>query len=430
MNKCRFLAASLTLTLVSSWALRVQAQPTVLDRTVAVVGRECILLSDVTAQTEFYAFNNRIDPSTPGLKEQVLNAMINEKLILARALEDTTINIREEEVTNQLDALIAQRIQQVGSEQRLEELYGMPINKMKREFRDDTRKQLLVQALQQIKFGDMQVSRREVEEFYAEYKDSLPRVPEELELYHIFKLPKIGKAARSAAMSKAQLILDSIKVGGDFADFARRYSEDKGTASFGGDLGSARRGQFLKEFEEAVFALKENQLANIVETPIGLHIMQLVDRRGESVHARHILFKIERSPADEESTKVFLKTLKDKALHGENFSELAKRYSEDKESGPLGGLLGRFSITQFDKSLLETVKDMKEGDISDPVEVAYGTSKGYHIIYLKKRIPEHQINLTDDWKRLETLASNAKRNREYQQWLKQLRTEIYWDIRL
>jgi peptidyl-prolyl cis-trans isomerase SurA len=406
------------------------AQPTVLDRIVAVVGRECIMLSDLNAQIDFYALNNRVDQSTPGLKEQVLQAMIDKKLMLARAVDDTTIVVREEDVTNQLDALIAQRIQQVGSEQRLEELYGMPISKMKREFRDETRKELMIQMLQQNKFGDIQASRREVEEFYTLYKDSLPRVPEELELYHIFRLPKVGESAHATTMAKAQRVLDSIKGGGDFADFARRYSEDKGTAGYGGDLGFARRGQFLKEFEEAVFALKENQLANIVETPLGLHIMQLIERRGESVHARHILFKLERAATDEESTKVFLRALKDSALQHGNFTDLAKQFSEDKESASQGGLLGSFTISQFDQSLLTVVKDMKEGDISDPAEVAYGTSKGYHIIYLKKRIPEHTINTTDDWKRLEALAANGKRNREYQLWVQQLRSEIYWDTRL
>ncbi len=428
MNNYKLLPAFVFFLLLLPCSL--MAQPTVLDRIVAIVGRECILLSDLNAQTEFYAFNNRIDPSAQGLKEQVLQAMINEKLILARAIEDTTISIREEDITSQLDALIAQRVQQAGSEQRLEELYGMPITKIKREFRDDTRKQMLVQTLQQMKFGDVQVSRREVEEFYALYKDSLPNVPEELDLYHIFKLPKVGEPALKATMAKAQSILDSIKIGGDFADFAKRYSEDKGTAGYGGDLGFARRGQFLKEFEEAVFSLKENQLANIVETPIGLHIMQLIERRGESVHARHILFKIERTSIDEESAKASLSALRDSALHGESFSDLAKRHSEDKESGPLGGLLGKFPISQFDQSLLDVVKNLKEGDISEPVDVSYGASKGFHIIYLKKRFPEHVINTTDDWKRLETLVTNAKRSQEYQQWLKQLHSEIYWDIRL
>src|SRR5713101_3723857 len=142
-----------------------QAQPEVIDRIVAVVGKEPILLSDLNAQAEFYAFNNHVDPSTPGLKQQVLEALINEKLMLAKALEDTTITVTEDEVTSQLDALVAQRVQQAGSEKKVEELYGMPISKMKRECRDETRKRLLVQYLQEAKFGSIKPSRREVEEF-------------------------------------------------------------------------------------------------------------------------------------------------------------------------------------------------------------------------------------------------------------------------
>ncbi|TLY32958.1 MAG: hypothetical protein E6K56_02150 [Ignavibacteria bacterium] len=263
------------------WAPGVaDGQTAVIDRIVAVVGKEPILLSDLNAQSEFYALNNHVDPNTPALKQQVLDAMINEKLILAKALEDTTITVREEEVTSQLDALIAQRIHQVGSEKKLEELYGMPITRMKREFRDETRKQLLIQYLQEAKFGSIQPSRREVEEFYKAFKDSLPTVPEQAEVYHILKIPRAGEAAKASVKAKATRILDSIKAGGDFADFARRYSEDPATASSGGDLGSWRRGQFVKDFEEAVFSLKENQISDIVETT-ACAAYSLQDRSGQ-----------------------------------------------------------------------------------------------------------------------------------------------------
>src|ERR1041385_1503188 len=87
------------------------AQPEVIDRIVAVVGKEPILMSDLNAQSEFYSFNNHVDLNTPGLKQQVLEALINEKLMLASALEDTTITVTEDEVTAQLDQLVAQRIQ-------------------------------------------------------------------------------------------------------------------------------------------------------------------------------------------------------------------------------------------------------------------------------------------------------------------------------
>jgi peptidyl-prolyl cis-trans isomerase SurA len=416
--------------LLTTPAAALLAQPKSLDRIVAVVGREYILQSDLDDQINYYVFSNHIDPSTPGLQNQILEAMINKKLILEKAEEDTTIAVREEDVTSQLDALIAQRVQQAGSEKKLEEVYGMPVSKMKREFRDETRKELMIQQLQQNKFGDIQTSKREVEEFFATYKDSLPTVPEEMELYHIFRLPKVTESAKKIVMARAQRILDSIKAGSDFGEMARRYSDDPGTREFGGDLGFARRGQFFKEFEEAIFSLKENQFANIVETPVGLHIMQLLERRGESVHARHILFKIQKDPAEIDSVKALLVRMRDSVQHGALFTDLAKRYSEDKETAALGGYLGKFTISQFDKVLLEVVKTMKEGEISDPIEVEFATSKGYHIVYLKRRIPEHKTNLQDDWKRVEQLATGTKRNNEYLKWIQQLHKDLYWESRL
>ncbi|MBI1803390.1 MAG: peptidylprolyl isomerase [Ignavibacteriae bacterium] len=430
MNKFLFTLILLCLSILGE--VSVVAQLTVVDRIVAVVGKEPILLSDLNAQVEFYTLNNRVDSSTPGLKQQVLDAMVNEKLMLASAQEDTNIAVREEDITNQLEALIAQRIQQVGSEQRLAELYGMPISRIKREFRDETRKQLMVQMLQQSKFGNIQVSRREVEEFFSQYKDSLPAVPEEVEVYHIFKVPSVSITAKNAIRTKAQHILDSIRAGGDFADFARRYSEDRATATSGGDLGSWHRGQFVAEFEEAVFSLKEGDLSNVVETSRGFHIVQLLERRGDLVHARQILFKVGLDTAGVQETKALLRSLKDSVLNRQAmFADIAKRHSDDKETAPLGGYLGEYPLTQLDKSLQDVVKDLKEGEISEPMEVSAGTtSTGYQVVYVKKRVPEHAMNIQNDWKRIEQLAMQFKRTNEYQKWIKELRSEIYWDIRL
>lgn len=405
-------------------------QPQVIDRIVAVVGKECILLSDLNAQVDYYVYNNRLDPNTPGLHRQVLESIVNERLFATKALEDTNITVSEDEVNAQLDVLVAQRIQQAGSEKRLEELYGMPINKMKREFRAEMRTQIAAQKYQQFKFGNIQSSRREVEEFYQKYRDSLPRVPEELELYHIFKIPQASAEVKKVARELAQTILDSIRSGGDFADFARRYSKDPGSASAGGDLGFHRRGQFVKEYEEIVFGLKENELSGPVESIFGYHVVQLLERRGDAVHSRHILIKINEDTTTAQAVVQFLRSLHDSIAHGRDFSELARKYSDDKESAQIGGLLGRYTIDQFDQSLLSVVEKMKVGDISDAVDVEYGTSKGFHIVYVKNRIPEHEMNLQDDWKRLEQLATNYKRSVEMQTLVNELRKEMYWEIRL
>jgi len=405
------------------------AQQRVLDRIVAVVGKEIITESELQSQVDFFVFNNRVSPQTPNLKRQVLDAMVNEKLILAKAVEES-VTVSDDEVNQQLDALIQQRIQQAGSEQRLEEAYGMPISRMRREFRLDMRKQLLINRLQQTKFADIHVSRREAEEFFETYKDSLPTVPEQVELYHTFRMPKPSEAAKAASQSMARRVLDSLRAGGDFASFAKRYSEDPGSAALGGDLGFVRRGQLVKEFEEVVFNLKQNEISDIVETSFGLHIIQLLERRGESVHARHILFKIGQDSTAEQTTVEFLRSLKDSVEAGSSFVDLAKRHSEDPETAPLGGYLGNLAIDQLDQSVLSLVKSMKTGEVSDPVQVKFGTSQGYHIVYLKERVPEHRMNLTGDWNRIEQVAANLKRSKEYQTWIESLKNDIYWEIRL
>ncbi|HLX12614.1 MAG TPA: peptidylprolyl isomerase [Bacteroidota bacterium] len=432
MAKRTFILNIIAVILIAAGTARTQSQSpgVVLDRIVAIVGKEVITQSDLDAQVEFYAIQNRLDPATTGIQKQVLDALINEKLVLTRAMEDTNITVTDDEVSNELDQTLQQRIQQAGSEKKLEDMYGMPISRMKREFRDEMRKNLYSQKLQQSKFGDIHASRREVEAFFDKYKDSLPKVAEEVEIYHIFKAPQMSEKAKQPVRDLIVRILDSIKAGGDFADFAKRYSIDRQSASAGGDLGWVKRGEFVKEFEEVVFSMKDSELVGPVETPFGLHIIQLLERRGEEVHSRHILLKLPQDSESVQTTIAFLKSLKDSMAAGQTFYELAKKYSDDKDSGPMGGLIGRYPVTQLESSLQDQVKAMKPGDISDPAEVVQGSAKGYHIVYLKDRTTEHAMSLKDDWSRLEALATNFKKNQEYQDWIAQLHNEIFWESRL
>lgn len=400
-----------------------------LDRIVAVVDNDIILDSELNAQVQLLVINNKIDPNTPGLKEQVLQSMINEKLIVAKAIEDS-VTVTDDEIQQQLDNVIQQRIQQFGSEARLEEIYGMPISRIRREFRDEMRKNLLAQRLQQQRFGGTQIGRFEVEEFYRTYKDSLPRVPEEVELAHIFMRPKVSDEAKATTTAKLRGLLDSLQNGADFGALARRYSEDPGSAPQGGDLGFVRRGQFVKEFETAVFALGEKQVSGIVETEFGLHIIQLLERRGDAVHARHILLRIEKTKISDDATIALLDSLRQRILAGESFAELAKKYSERKETSMIGGELGTFELEQLDKGTFDAIAGLKEGEMTHPVRLVEGNSYGYHILLLKKRVPAHSMTLQGDYRRIETLALNLKRTKDYQSWLEDLRGKIYWQSRL
>ncbi|MBN1397773.1 MAG: peptidylprolyl isomerase [Bacteroidetes bacterium] len=402
---------------------------TLIDRTAAIVDKEVITESELNERVTFMAMQNRIDPNQPGLRAQVLDGMISEKLILAQARIDS-IEVSDEEVANALEQRIADFIRQVGSEKRVEEIYGKPIGRIKREYRDEIRNQLLVQRERQQRESSITVSRREVEEFFTAYKDSLPQVPEEYELSHIYMVPKPDTSMETKTRKFMQAILDSIRAGGDFADFARRYSTDPGSAAGGGDLGWEKRGVFVREFEETAFALKEGDISGIIKTQFGFHIIQLMGRRGESVRTRHILMKIDKGPASDSAVIETLKALKDRILKGESFSELAKQFSEDEDTKSTGGDLGTLTIDQLQPDFAQQVKDMKEGEISDPHRTVVGSSYGFHIVWMRKKTPAHIINIQNDFRRIEQLALYIKRNRLHAEWLDQLRKNIYVDIRI
>lgn len=404
-----------------------QAYAQVLDRVVAVVENDPILESELNAQLQFFVLTNRMDPKAPGLRDQVLQSMINEKLIVAKAVEDS-VTVTDEEVQQQLDAAIQQRIQQVGSEARLEEMYGMPLSRIKREYREEMRKNLLAQKLQQQRLGTTQIGRYEVEEFFRTYRDSLPRVPEEVELSHIFMKPGFGASERAAAYQRLQQLNDSIKAGVDFGELAKRHSEDQGSAPQGGSLGLVRRGQFVKEFESAVFSLGEGQVSGIVETEFGLHIVQLLERRGDAVRARHILMRMQRTEASDSTTIMLLDSLRSVALAGADFGVLAKKYSEDKETNLVGGMLGTLDLEQLDKNWYAVVTPLKQGEISKPAKIPQGNSYGYHIVLLRKRTPPHTMTIETDYQKIEAIALNFKRNKDYQVWLDDIRSRIYWKI--
>lgn len=413
--------------LMMSVGLHQAAVAQMLDRIAAVVENDPILESELNAQIQFFVMNNRLDPNAPGLRDQVLQSMINEKLIIAKAVEDSVV-VSDDEVQQQLEAAIQSRIQQVGSEARLEEAYGMPISRIKREYREEMRKNLLAQKLQQQRFGGSQIGRFEVEEFYRTYRDSLSRVPEEVELAHIFKKPMFGEAEHAAARQIMQKILDSLNAGVDFAGLAQRHSDDPGSAAQGGNLGLVRRGQFVKEFESAVFGLREGQTSGIVETELGLHLIQLVERRGDAVRARHILKRIQRTGDSDSATIRLLDSLRLRVLAGDNFAELAKKFSEDKETSLLGGSLGTLELEQLDKSWYATVSPLATGEVSAPARLTVGNSYGYHIVLMRKRTPAHTMTLDQDYHKLEQIALNYKRTKDYQAWLEDLRKGIYWKI--
>lgn len=400
------------------------------DKVIAVVDNEIILKSELEYQINLLAAQRKIDPKTPALREQVLKMLIDEKLVYAQAGLDS-IAVSEDEVGKQIEYQISQLTQQYGSKERIEQMYNMSLEKIKRELRDDVRKNIMIQKMQEKKFGQVESSRREVEEFFAQFKDSLGVIPEKVKISHIFKNPQTSTALKAKYKATAQAILDSIKAGADFAELAKKYSEDPGSAAQGGDLGFVKRGVFYPEFESAAYALKEKQLSEVTESPVGFHIIQLLERRGESIHTRHILIKVKADDESDLNTIEMLTEIRDSIVRKfGTFAELAKKYSDDKETVNLGGQLGAFYLNQLDKNLLDVVGKLKENEISYPKRVNYaGDSYGYHIVWLEKKIPQHKPNIEIDYTELKKLSDEYKKQKLYAAWLEELKSKIFWEIK-
>ncbi len=403
----------------------------VIDKIVAIVDNEIIMLSELKVRTAIIATQRNLNPDDAKLMKTVLNSIIDEKLLYAQAKLDS-IDVQDEMVNSELDRLIGTYVQQYGSREAVEKLYGMSIEKLKREFKEDTRKRLMTRMVQQKKFGSVEASRREVEEFFNSFKDSLGMIPEKVTIAHIFKNPKVDKRIKNKTKAKAQVILDSLKNGADFAELAKKLSEDPGSKDRGGDLGWIKRGVFDPAFEAAVFALVKGELSEVIESSFGYHIIQLLDRRGESVHARHILFALKSDDESELNSIEFLSGIRDSILQKKNtFEYYAKKYSDDKQTAALGGELGTFELSQLDKQFAKVVFSMKKGDISFPKRLQLNrVTYGFHIVKLIDRVPAHLPDIDKDYQTIKQIADYQKKEKVYNQWMKALRDKIYWEIKL
>ncbi|MFC2134505.1 peptidylprolyl isomerase [Bacteroidota bacterium] len=403
----------------------------VIDKIAAVVDNEIILKSELDYQVNYASAQRNLDASDPELINQILTSMIEEKLLYAQAELDS-IMVPDTEVDRQLDSQINFFITQYGSRERLEQIYGMSIEKIRRELREDVRKNLMAQMVQAKKFGDVEVTRREVQNFFAVYEDSLGIIPEKYKIAHIFIDPQATGALKEKAKLFAKSLVDSINNGADFSELAKKYSDDPGSASAGGDLGYVKRGLFYPEFEAVAFALDIGELSGIVESPVGYHIIQLLDRRGESVHARHILVKPKSDDESDLKAIELLTEIRDSITNNINtFEYFAAKYSDDLNTAQQGGVIGNFETAQLDKPLLDQVYKLKEGEIGFPKRLQVDENNyGFHIVKLIQRVPEHKPGIETDFDELKQLAVYNKKEKLYREWMEEIKTRIYWEIKL
>lgn len=418
------------LMLVFLFAISVVNAQQVIDKVVAIVDSEIITKSEYEISVLRFAAQKNLDPKDEAIRKEVLNALIDEKLMYAQAELDSIV-VTDAEVDRRLEQTINYFVQQYGTQEAIEKAFGMSIEKIRREIREDNRKALMTERVKEKKFARIDVSAREVNEFFNSFADSLGLIPERYKVAHIFLNPKANDRVKNKTKIYAESILDSLKKGADFAELAKKLSDDPGSAARGGDLGWAKRGKFFSEFESAAFALRDNEMSKVIESPVGYHIIQLLGRRGESIHTRHILFKIKSDDQTELEAIEFLSEIKDSIEKKINtFGYFAQKYSNDKQTAPFGGELGTFEISQLDNQLKDVVFKLKEGQISPPKRIQMDAMNfGYHIVKLIKKTTEHKPTLEDDFEDIKRVAQVQKEQRLYKDWLQDLRSKIFWEIK-
>jgi peptidyl-prolyl cis-trans isomerase SurA len=430
MKKISIIIALFTLFLLQSNNASAQVkQGEVADKIIAVVG------NDVITQSDLYAYLAQMasqDPKAkiddPLLKERILTMLINEKLMIAKAIEDS-LSASDEEVETRWDYQVKRFVERYGSEKRIEDIFGMSLAQMKSEYKDDIRKQIIAEKMKNKLFADIKLPRSEVIDFYNNYKDSLPMAPASIELFHIVKNVESDRKSKEDIYELAKSVRDSILKGGNFADFAKRYSGDPGTASIGGELGWVEKGKFVKEFEQAAFSQQKGALSMPVETPFGFHLIETLDKGKDSAKTRHILFRFGQSQKDVDFVTNLLKDIKSKISDSLTFEELAKRYSDETETKGFGGFIGQFPLEQLPPNIKDAIAKMKDGEVSDPIIYSMDPKKVFHIIYRKRTIPEHKPTIKDDFKQIEMMATNFKQNKIYTEWMEKIRKEMYWEIK-
>ena len=404
----------------------------VLDKIVAIVEDDIILASELTQFSLNLAFQLGIDPrKNPDkfvqLQKETLQNLINQKILLAKAEEDS-IEVDERQVDNVLEEQINAMIQRVGSEAEVEKQLGMPINKIKRKFREDVRNNLKVEMLRNKKYQEIKITRREVEEFYQTMKDSLPELKETVDISHILLTVKPGAAAEKEALEKIKAIQEKVKAGEDFAELCKKYSEDPGSRSRGGELGLIQRGDFVPEFEEVAFLLKPGEFSDIVKTRFGFHIIQCLERKGDKVNVRHLLILLQPNQEDEKATYEKIKEIR-KMLDepGADFAGIARKYSDDETTKDQGGHLGLFEIDNLqEKEFKNVIEDLDVGEISQPFKTRFG----WHILKLNAREEARKISIDKDWERLESWALNIKRQKEFQKWMEEIKENVFVEVKI
>ena len=396
----------------------------VADKIIAKVGKEIILQSDLAKRMQqLNASGMSMDDIT---QFDILNDMIESKLIIQKAKEEE-FEIDEISIKNMSEEQIKKVASQFPSElefkQELKKA-GLSVPELKEYYYEMIQEeQLKSQIIQMNIKNKVHITEGEVEEYYNENKSEIPPRPEMNKVGMIVRLIKPSTETIDRVLIEINKIRDELNEGTDFSELAKKYSECS-SASKGGNLGFFGKGMMVKTFEDAAFALMPGEISEVVKTQFGYHIIKVLEKRGNEVNASHILKKVEATQEDVESNIQLMNTVLEKLAAEEDFSELAKTYSEDEESAVNGGIIGEFTKDTYPEMFKKYLQDLKVGENSELIR----EQENLYIFSILNTIPEREYKYTEIFERLREMVTSQKETELYKNWIKELMQKTYVEI--
>ncbi len=403
-----------------------QSTKIVADKIAAIVGDRIILLSDIRNSLADIA---RQGGNIPENGECVLmDQAVLSKVLMLQAEKDS-LPVTDEEVEADLDNRIRQYINQLGSQQALEEIAGKSIYQIKDDARESVKEQKLAQAMQRKIVDNVRITPVEVKAFFEKVpKDSLPFYESELEVCQIILYPKASRDIELYIVSEMNNYKKQVesKVT-TFDQLAKSVSEDPGSKDRGGQYQINRNEKTWDPvFMSTAFRLKEGEISSPVKGKFGYHIIQMVQRNGDDAIVRHILRIPPVTEAEINISKSKLDTIRSKIIAGTlGFNEAATKYSDDEAAKYTGPCITArdgstyVTIDALDKDLVTMLAKMKISEFSQPVAFTDEQGKkGVRIVHLKSRSEPHRMNLKDDYSKISTYALEEKKSKTLEKWIK------------
>ena len=436
--KFRFIVFAAALLL--STGLSAQKYPGgLVDKTVAVVGNEVILVSDIESEVQQMQAQGR--SSDRDMRCNILERMMENKIFLMQARIDS-LTVNYDMVDGELNNRVDQYRTYLGGDEELEKYFGKPLYKLRQEWRQLFEDQSLIQSEQaEIANRIPEVTPYDVQQFLDTVSvEDLPMVPIKYQLSQICVYPD-REAAAMAVKERLLSLRERVINGEKFATLARIYSEDPGSARRGGELGMASKSIFWPAFSDAAMALRPGVISQIVETPDGYHIIEVIEKKGDMFNARHILLKPQYTSEDREKAFSRLDSLRTKILDDEiKFNLAARFFSEDPATRTNGGQMADpatgssyFEIDQLKPADYAAIQELKEGEISEPVESTdnEGYQQGrngntvYKIIRVDKIVPAHPASFTNDYTELQGRVRAQRQMQAIDEFLEKKIKETY-----